>query len=321
MRIGSFETKNPIFLAPMAGVTDLAFRAICAEAGCGLTYTEMVSAKGLFFNMTQTKELLQTHPSEQPCAVQIFGSDPELMADMAVRIQDMYRGQIGIMDINMGCPTPKIVKNGDGCALMRDMPLAGRILKAVARALDIPVTVKIRLGWDKDTINHLAFARMAQDCGVGALELHARTREQLYSGKADWDAIRRTKEAISIPVIGNGDVFCAQDALAMMEQTGCDGVMIARGAQGNPWIFSQTLDLLAGKTPSEPTHDERIGTAARHARLAVETRGEKTAVPEMRKHLCWYLKGWHGAAGLKRRINAAATLAEMLEILEDAKQS
>ena len=241
MKIGNVELKNAIALAPMAGVTDLPFRLLCKEQGCGLMYTEMVSAKALLYKNRNTKPLLETRPEEEPVAVQLFGSDPEIMSEMALQLEE---GPYAIIDVNMGCPVPKIVNNGEGSALMKDPKLAEQILTAMVKKLHKPVTVKFRKGFNDSNINAVEFAKMAESCGVAAVAVHGRTREQYYSGKADWDIIRQVKEAVSIPVWGNGDVFTPEDAKRMKEETGCDGIMVGRGAKGNPWLFKRILPYL-----------------------------------------------------------------------------
>ena len=254
MKIGNVELKNAIALAPMAGVTDLPFRLLCKEQGCGLMYTEMVSAKALLYKNRNTKPLLETRPEEEPVAVQLFGSDPEIMSEMALQLEE---GPYAIIDVNMGCPVPKIVNNGEGSALMKDPKLAEQILTAMVKKLHKPVTVKFRKGFNDSNINAVEFAKMAESCGVAAVAVHGRTREQYYSGKADWDIIRQVKEAVSIPVWGNGDVFTPEDAKRMKEETGCDGIMVARGAKGNPWLFKRILHYLeTGELLPPPTAEE-----------------------------------------------------------------
>lgn len=314
MRLGAIDKPFPVLLAPMAGVTDLPFRLLCRRMGCDMTYTEMVSAKGLYYQNARTKELLMTAEEERPCAVQLFGSNPAIMADMARRIEAEYQGEIALIDINMGCPAPKITNNGEGSALMRDEPLAARIIASVASAVRLPVTVKFRRGWDEGHQNYLSFARMAQDSGAAAVALHGRTRAQGYSGKADWGCITEVKAALRIPVLGNGDVYSAADALHMRAQTGCDGVLIARGAQGNPFLFREIGAALRAETVTPPSLEERIETALMHARMQVEYRG-RHGVIEMRKHIAWYIKGEKGAARLRVQVNACTTLAELEALL------
>lgn len=316
-----FLTKPfPILLAPMAGVTDLAFRALCRELGCDFTYTEMVSAKGLFYGGAATAALLETAPVERPCGAQLFGRDPSLMADMAKKLCAERQGELALIDINMGCPAPKIVRNGEGGALMLEPALAGRIIEAVAKASSLPVTVKFRKGFDDGHVNALAFARMAQESGASLVTLHGRTRAQMYSGKADWDIIGEVKADLSIPVIGNGDVFTGADAVAMRARTGCDGVMVARGAQGNPFLFREIKAALAGAPYTPPTEAERLDMAILHLGRATAHKGPRAAA-EMRKHVAWYIKGMRGGALLRAQVNAAATAAEMEALLLSFRDS
>lgn len=299
--IGNLKLENNVFLAPMAGITDLPFRLICKEYGCGMVYTEMISAKGLYYGSERTEELLLVHPKEHPIGVQIFGSEPDIMALMAERISCQ---EIELIDINMGCPAPKIVKNGQGCALMKEPERVREIVKAVVKGSSKPVTVKIRKGWDDSDINAVEIAKIASGEGAAAVTVHGRTREQFYSGSADWDIIKKVKESVDIPVIGNGDIFTSEAALKMLEYTGCDGVMIARGAQGQPWIFNRILHyLITGRLLPEPSISERINIALKQLDLAVQFKGERLAVIEMRKHLTWYLKGMKNANPVKDVIN------------------
>ena len=315
MKIGNVELKNAIALAPMAGVTDLPFRLLCKEQGCGLMYTEMVSAKALLYKNRNTKPLLETRPEEEPVAVQLFGSDPEIMSEMALQLEE---GPYAIIDVNMGCPVPKIVNNGEGSALMKDPKLAEQILTAMVKKLHKPVTVKFRKGFNDSNINAVEFAKMAESCGVAAVAVHGRTREQYYSGKADWDIIRQVKEAVSIPVLGNGDVFTPEDAKRMKEETGCDGIMVARGAKGNPWLFKRILHYLeTGELLPPPTAEEVKRMIVRHGTLQTEFRGEEIAMREMRKHVAWYTAGFPHSSALRNDINQVETLEE-LERLVDA---
>ena len=301
MKIGNVELKNAIALAPMAGVTDLPFRLLCKEQGCGLMYTEMVSAKALLYKNRNTKPLLETRPEEGPVAVQLFGSDPEIMSEMALQLEE---GPYAIIDVNMGCPVPKIVNNGEGSALMKDPKLAEQILTAMVKKLHKPVTVKFRKGFNDSNINAVEFAKMAESCGVAAVAVHGRTREQYYSGKADWDIIRQVKETVGIPVIASGDIFTPEDAAACLEQTGCDGLMLARGVRGNPWLFHQIREYLEhGTLEAKPSREEMVQMILRHARMLIECKGELMAMREMRKHVAWYTAGYPGSASLRRRVN------------------
>ena len=317
MKIGNVETDNNIFLAPMAGITDLPFRIICKEKGAGLVYTEMVSAKALLYGDEKTKLLLKTCKEERPLAVQIFGSDIESIAYASKYVSEFA----DIVDINMGCPAPKVIKNGDGSALMRNPKLAAEVLTAVVKNSEKPVTLKIRKGWDDDSVNAVEIAKIAEECGISALAIHGRTREQFYSGKADWDIIAEIKQAINIPVIGNGDVFEVEDAVNMLEKTKCDAIMIGRGAQGNPWIFNRINHYMkTGKILPEPTLEEKITTAIRHMNLAVAEHGDYVAVREMRKHIGWYLKGLKNSAKYRDQINKITDYKEVIAILEEYVQ-
>lgn len=315
MQIGSVKLDNNIFLAPMAGVTDISFRLLCKRQGCGLTYTEMVSAKGLHYKSDNTAVLLEIAAEEKPAAVQVFGSEPELVAEAARQAE---AGGAAIIDINMGCPTPKIVRNGDGSALMRKPELVRDIVRAAVKAVKAPVTVKIRKGWDDESVNAVEIASVAASEGAAAVTVHGRTREQFYSGAADWDIIRQVKAAIPIPVIGNGDITAPGDAGSMLEKTGCDAVMIGRGAQGNPWIFRRTIEYLeTGRLLPEPTYEQRVEMIMTHMDMVAALKGESTGVKEMRKHAAWYLKGMPGSARIKAEIFTLTTCAEVKDILLD----
>lgn len=312
MQIGNVEIRHPYILAPMAGVTDLPFRLLCREQGAGLLCMEMISAKALQYNNRNTKTLLTIHPDEYPVSLQLFGSDPEIMAEQAKRIEEL---PFQMLDINMGCPVPKVVKNGEGSALMKNPKLVYNIVAETVKAIQKPVTVKIRKGFDDDSVNAVEIAKIIEEAGAAAVAVHGRTREQYYSGKADWDIIRQVKEAVKIPVIGNGDVTSAQLAADMREQTGCDGVMIGRGAQGNPWIFHELLVYEeTGVIPPRPGAAEIRDTILRHARLQIDFKGEYLGIREMRKHTAWYTKGMAGSAKFRDLVNQVETYEE-LEIL------
>ena len=318
MKIGNVQIDNEVFLSPMAGVTDLPFRTICKEKGCGMLYTEMINAKALCYDDENTKKMLNLEDDGHPVAVQIFGSDPEYMGK-AASIMNQYTNDI--LDINMGCPAPKVIKNGDGSALMRNPKLAAEVLTAVVKKKKKPVTLKIRKGWDDNSVNALEIAKIAEECGISALAIHGRTREQFYSGKADWDIIAEIKQSINIPVIGNGDVFDVQDAVNMLEKTKCDAIMIGRGSQGNPWIFNRINHYMkTGEVLPEPTLEEKISTAIKHMNLAVAEHGEYVAVREMRKHIGWYLKGLKNSAKYRDQINKITDYKEVISMLEEYVQ-
>jgi len=315
LKIGNVELDNPYILAPMAGVTDLPFRLLCKEQGAGLLCMEMVSAKAIQYNNKNTKALLEIHPEECPVSLQLFGSEPDTISEIAKQIEEL---PFALLDINMGCPVPKIVRNGEGSALMKNPKLVYEIVSKTVKAIQKPVTVKIRKGFDDSCINAVEIAKIIEDAGAAAVAVHGRTREQYYSGKADWDIIRQVKEAITIPVIGNGDVVSGKSALAMMEQTGCDGVMIGRGAQGNPWIFSELLEYeKIGKMPERPDAEEMKEMMLRHARLQIQYKGEYLGIREMRKHVSWYTTGLPNSAKLRGEINAVESYAELEELLKN----
>ncbi len=306
----------PLLLAPMAGFSDMSFRVLCKSFGCDLTVTEMVSAKGLFYGSQKTAELLETDPAERPVVMQIFGREPEIMADMARRLAERYREALLAIDINMGCPAPKITGNGEGSALMREPLLAGHIVETVAKKAGVPVTVKIRKGYDARHENAAEIARIAEDSGAAAITVHGRTREQMYAGSADYAAIAAVRAAVKIPVIGNGDVRDGDSALRLLRQTRCDGIMIGRGALGNPFVFSEVRAALRGEAYTPPTWAERMETAVRHTRMTAANKGER-GILELRKHIVYYLSGIPGAARLRTRLQNAETAEEMAQILLD----
>lgn len=315
LKIGTVELENPYILAPMAGVTDLPFRLLCKEQGAGLLCMEMVSAKAIQYNNKNTKALLEIHPEELPVSLQLFGSDPDVISEIAKRIEEL---PFSILDINMGCPVPKIVKNGEGSALMKNPKLVYEIVRKTARAIQKPVTVKIRKGFDDTCINAVEIAKIIEDAGGKAVAVHGRTREQYYSGKADWDVIRQVKEAVSIPVIGNGDVVSGESAIAIQKETGCDGVMIGRGAQGNPWIFSELLEYeQTGKMPQRPSVEAIRKMMLRHAQLQMQYKGEYLGIREMRKHVSWYTSGLPNSAKLRDEINRVDNYEELEKLLEE----
>lgn len=315
LQIGNVTLENNLILGPMAGVTDLPFRLLCKEQGAGLLCMEMVSAKAILYKNRNTEELLAIDSRENPVSLQLFGSDPDIMSEIAKQIEER---PFDILDINMGCPVPKVVNNGDGSALMKNPKLAGEIIEKIVRAIKKPVTVKIRKGFDEDNINAVEMAHIAQESGAAAIAVHGRTRAQFYSGKADWDIIRQVKEAVTIPVIGNGDLRCAEDVIAMKEQTGCDGFMIARGAEGNPWIFRQILHYFkTGEHLEKPTFAEVTDMLLRHAAMQLEVKGEYTGIREIRKHAAWYTAGYRNSSKLRGRINEVETYEQLKELFEE----
>lgn len=314
MKIGNVKFESNILLAPMAGVTDLPFRLLCKEFGCGLVYSEMISAKGLHYNNENTKQMLVVDDKEKPIAFQLFGSDSNILANMAKAIEK----HADIIDINMGCPAPKIVKNGEGSALMKEPKKIGEIVKSVSSSVNKPVTIKIRRGFDENYLNALEVAKVAEANGAAAIAIHGRTREQYYSGHADWEIIKQIKDNVRIPVIGNGDVDTPQKAKAMFEQTGCDAIMVGRAAQGNPWIFEQINHYLkTGELLPSPTASEKIQMAIRHAHMLVEFKGEYIGIREMRKHIAWYTKGLLNSSNLRNEINLVDSLDKMIILLNE----
>lgn len=319
MKIGNYITPNNVFLAPMAGVTDKAFRILCREYECGLVYTEMVSSKGLYYGSKKTNLLLDIDEREAPVIVQIFGSDPDIMADMAEKISENKK--VISIDINMGCPAPKIVKNGEGSALMKNPDLAERIVKKVVSKSKKPVSVKFRKGWDDNSVNAVEFAKMMEEAGASFIAIHGRTREQMYSGHADWDIIRRVKEAVKIPVIGNGDVVDEDSAKKLFDETGCDAILIGRGALGAPWIFKRiNYYFETGQKMPEISIEERFDVILRHLKMAEEFKGRQGII-EMRKHIAWYLKGLKNSTYVKDIVNRLDEREKIEEVLNEYKKT
>ena len=313
LKIGNITVDGNLALGPMAGVTDLPFRVLCKEQGADLIYTEMVSAKGIYYKNKNTDALLEIREDERPVALQLFGCDPEIMGSMAAQIEHR---NFDILDINMGCPVPKVVNNGEGSALLKTPELAGKVVESIATSIKKPVSVKFRIGYDEIDKNIVDFAKRMEASGAQLIAVHGRTRAQYYSGTANWDVIRQVKEAVSIPVLGNGDVFTPQDAKAMLEQTGCDGIMIARGVRGNPWLFKQVKAYLEkGEAIPKPSCEELVKMVLRHGKLQVEWKGENIGIKEMRKHVAWYTTGYKNSAKLRGRVNEINTYTDLEEVM------
>ena len=317
LQIGNVNLENNVILAPMAGVTDLPFRLLCKEQGAGLLCMEMVSAKAILYKNKNTEDLMKIEEEERPVSLQLFGSDPKIMSEIAKQIEER---PFEILDINMGCPVPKVVNNGEGSALMKNPKLVGEIVSSIVKAIEKPVTVKIRKGFDDEHVNAVEIAKIIEDSGAAAVAVHGRTRQQFYSGKADWDIIRQVKDAVSIPVIGNGDVDSPESAKAMLQLTGCDGIMVGRAAQGNPWIFSRICHYLeTGELLGKPDFEEIKKTIVRHAALQLKYKGEYTGIREMRKHVSWYMTGFPGSAKFRGAVNEVETMDQLLEMIENWK--
>lgn len=313
LKIGNITVDGNLALGPMAGVTDLPFRVLCKEQGADLIYTEMVSAKGIYYKNKNTDALLEIREDERPVALQLFGSDPEIMGSMAAAIEHR---NFDILDINMGCPVPKVVNNGEGSAMLKTPELAGKVVESIARSINKPVSVKFRIGYEEPDKNIVDFAKRMEASGAKLIAVHGRTRAQYYSGSADWNTIAQIKKAVSIPVLGNGDVFTPQDAKAILEQTECDGIMIARGVRGNPWLFKQIKAYLAtGELIPKPDCEELVQMVLRHGKLQVEWKGENIGIKEMRKHVAWYTTGYKNSAKLRGRVNEINTYEDLEEVM------
>lgn len=312
MKIGTLEIKDPYCLAPLAGITDASFRRLCHTYGCGLVFSEMISAKGIYYKDKGSERLLRIYEDEAPIAYQLFGSDPDILGEVVASLE--YRPN-AMIDFNMGCPVPKVVRNGEGSALLKEPKLVEKLVTAMVNATRKPVTVKIRIGWDEDSINGVEIGKIIESAGASALVVHGRTRSQYYQGKADWAAIKSIKENLSIPVIGNGDVFTLKEAKEKMNQSGCDGIMIGRGALGNPWIFKQLTEGV--EPPYEPTFQERKKVALKHLDLVIADKGETVGIKEMRKHFAWYFKGFPKAAQVRNEINRISDKNQLIHYIEE----
>ena len=319
IKVGNVEIPGNLILAPMAGVTDLPFRLLCKEQGADLVYTEMISAKGIYYKNKNTEQLWQIEEAERPAALQLFGSDPELMADMAAQIEER---NFDILDINMGCPVPKVVNNGEGSALMKNPKLAGEIVKAISGRISKPVTVKFRKGFNESMVNAVDFAKRMEECGAAAVAVHGRTREEYYSGTADWEIIAKVKQAVEIPVFASGDIFSVEDAIRCEKETGVDGLMLGRGVRGNPWLFHQIKTWQeSGIIEEKPEFEEVLAMILRHGRMLMEFKGELMGMREMRKHVGWYTAGYQNSAAIRRKVNQVETYEELSRLCDEALQN